>query len=85
MTLITVSENTKEKNNRRGNPNSKIPVIAIDKNNRVLLFKSTLDAQDKGFSRGSIRGCINKKQNVHKGCKWYKVNYKHNLRLRNNK
>lgn len=89
MTLTTQSENTKEMLNRKGNtfvlnnPNPKIPVIAIDtKNNKVLLFESTLDAQNKGFNRSCISECINKKQKTHKGCKWYKLNYKHNLILR---
>lgn len=89
MTLTTKSENTEERNNRRGNPNPKTPVIAIDNNNnnKILLFKSTHDAQDKGFDSGNISRCANKspRHKTHKGYKWYKVNYKHNLRLRNNK
>lgn len=83
MTLTTKSENTKERNDRRGNPKPKTPIIAID-NTKVLLFKSTLDAQNKGFKRVNISRCINKSPGykTHKGYKWYKINYKHNLRLR---
>lgn len=81
MTLTTKSENTKERNNRGGIPNPKTPIIAIS-NTKVLLFKSTHDAQDKGFNRGNISECTNKKRKTHKGYKWYKVSYKHNLRLR---
>ena len=82
MTLTTGSENTKERINRCGTSKPKIPVIAIDKNNKILLFKSTLDAKDKGFNSGNISKCLNKKLKTHKRYKWYKVNYKHNLRLR---
>lgn len=81
MTLTTQSENSKERNNRRGNPNPKTPVIAID-DNKILLFKSTRDAQNKGFKHGAISNCINKKWKFYKGYKWYKVNYKHNLKLK---
>ena len=81
MTLTTQSENCKERNDRRGTTLSKIPIIAID-NNKILLFKSTFDAQNKGFDRRHISRCIDKKNKHHKGYKWYKVNYKHNLRLR---
>lgn len=82
MTLTTGSENSKEMINRCGTPKSKTPVIAMGKNNKILLFKSTLDAKDKGFNSGNISKCLNKKLKTHKGYKWYKVNYKHNLRLR---
>lgn len=82
MTLTTVSENSKEMIDRRGNPNPKVPVIAIDKNNKVLLFKSTLDAKKKGFDQGNISKCLKGKYKTHKGYKWYKVSYSHNLRLR---
>ena len=82
MNLTTGSENSKERNNRRGNPTPKASVIAIDKKDKVLLFKSTHDAQNKEFDRSAIAKCTNKKWKTHKGYKWYKVNYKHNLRLR---
>ena len=83
MILTTQNENLKERNNRRGNPKSKTPIIAIAiDNTKVLLFKSTLDAQDKGFDHSHISKCINKKLKTHKRYKWYKINYKHNLKLR---
>ena len=85
MTLTTQSENSKEMLNRRGNPNPKTPVIAIDTHsNKVLLFKSTHDAQDKGFHHSDISKCINKlpHHKSHKGYKWYRINYKHNKTYR---
>lgn len=83
MTLTTQNENLKERNNRRGNPNPKTPIIAIN-NTKILLFKFTRDANNKGFDQRHISKCINKLPHykTHKGYKWYKVNYKHNLRLR---
>lgn len=83
MTLTTRSENSKERINRGGTPNPKAPVIAID-SDKILLFKSMLDAQDKGFDQGAISKCINKSHHykTHKGYRWYKINYKYNLRLR---
>ena len=79
MTLTTLSENSKEMINRRGNPNPKVSVIAIS-DNKVLLFKSVHDAQDKGFRHGCIKACIDKLPyyKTHKGYKWYRINYKHN-------
>lgn len=85
MMLTTGSENSKERANRKGIHNPKTPLIAIDKSNKILLFKSTLDVRDKGFNRRAVSQCINKKRKTHKGYKWYKVNYKHDLRLRKNK
>ena len=81
MTLTTQSKNCNERINRRGTTKPKVPVIAID-GFKVLLFKSTKDAQNKGFNQGAISECINKKRKIHKRYKWYKVNYSHNLRLR---
>ena len=77
MTLTTGGKNTKERNNRKGNPTPKTPIIAIN-STKILLFKSTLDAKNKGFDRRAISRCINKKQKTHKNYKWYRVNYKHN-------
>lgn len=81
MTLTTKSENTKERNKRKGNPNPKNSIIAID-NTKVLFFESTLDAQDKGFDSRNISKCLNKKQKTHKGYRWYRINYKHNKTYR---
>lgn len=80
MMLTTQNENVKERNNRKGTPLPKVPIIGIG--NKILLFKSTIDAQNKGFDRRHIFHCINKINKTHKGYKWYKINYKHNLKLR---
>ena len=82
MTLTTQIENTKERNDRRGNPNTKVPVIAMGKNNKILLFKSLSDAKNKKFDPSAIGRCVNKKWKSYKGYKWYKANYKHNKILR---
>ena len=89
MTLTTQIENAKERLNRVGNPTTfildnpkpKIPVIALG-GNKVLLFKSTLDARNKGFVPSHISKCLKGNRKTHKGYKWFKVNYKHGLRLR---
>ena len=74
MTLTTRIENSEECIKRRGNPNPNIPVIAIN-SSKVLLFKSTRDARNKGFTQSTVSQCVNKKHKSHKGYKWYKVNY----------
>lgn len=83
MTLMTRSENCKERINRVGSPTlkPKQPVIGI-KHDSIVLLKSTIDGKARRFDSANIRRCINKKQKTHKGYKWYKVNYKHNIRLR---
>ncbi len=81
MTLTTNSENVKEMLARKGTRIPKIPVIGI-KDNSMALLKSMSDGDNRGFNRGNIYSCINKRLKTHKGYKWYKVNYKHNLRLR---
>lgn len=81
MILTTGSENSKERFDRRGNPNPKTSVIAIS-DNKILLFKSTRNAQDNGFDRRNLTKCINKKLKSYKGYKWFRVNYKHNKAFR---
>lgn len=81
MTLCTKSENTQERNSRRGNPNPKVPIIGI-KGDSVILLKSMFDGDAKRFNNGNISLCLNKKRKTHKGYKWYKVNYKHNKTYR---
>ena len=84
MTLTTLSENTKEKNNRKGNPKPKAPVIGI-KVDSIILLKSMIDGDAKGFDYSNISKCIRKKYKSHKGYRWYKVNYRHNKKYRVNK
>lgn len=83
MTLTTQSENSKERINRCGNSFKKdaISVIGI-KHDSIILLNSTLDGKARGFGQSNISKCINKKRKTHKGYKWYRINYKHNLRLR---
>lgn len=85
MTLIPHKYNSIEMFNRNGNPGirTRIPTIGI-KNNKILLFKSILDTQNKGFDSCNVNRCVNKVPHYksHKGYKWYRINYKHNLRLR---
>ena len=83
MTLTMGSNNTKERNNRCGNSFkiSQTPVIGIN-NNSIILLKSTFDGTKIGFNHSHISECANKIYKQHKGYRWYKINYKHNLRLR---
>lgn len=80
MTLCTKSENTIEVNNRCKSSFGliRVPVIGIGSN--ILLFKSINEGKAKGFSH--IHHCLRGDYSQHKGYKWYKINYKHNLRLR---
>lgn len=81
--LRTSSDNTKNRNMRRGNPTPPKPVIGISiKFKPPLLFKSTSDSKQKGFTQGNISSCCRKayckNTNIYKGYRWYFVSYKHN-------
>lgn len=96
MTLMTQSENCVERNNRNGAPmlnkesalkngrKRMKPVLGLplDDTNKIILISSVNDVSNCGFDPGNVSRCLNKTYKFHKGYKWYKVNYKHNLRLR---
>lgn len=47
------------------------PIIGISiKDNSILRFNSSMEAQRNGFSQGNISMCLNKIRNSHKGYKW---------------
>ena len=80
MTLMTCSENCKEKNNRNGNPIPKQSVIGIplDNANKIILATSTKDVVKYGFDQCHISNCLAKTYKSHKRYKWFRVRYKHN-------
>lgn len=84
MTLMLKSENTRERNNRNGNPNPKQSVLGVplDYTNKIILTLSIKDVSNHEFHIGNVGSCIRKERKTHKGYKWYKVNYKHNKYLR---
>jgi hypothetical protein len=73
MTLVTKSENSKERNDRCGSPNrgnfKKLRGINI-KDGSVIIFDSVLSLYDKGFDPSTIRKCMKGKYTHHKGYKW---------------
>ena len=54
------------------NPNPPKPVEALDQESskRVFYFKSIMDAERAGFSRGHVCECCNGKRKTHKGYIW---------------
>lgn len=82
MTLMLGSDNSIERNNRNPNPKQPVLGIPLDGAKKTILAISTNDVTNYGFYPGAVSNCITKKRKTHKGYKWYKVNYKHNRRLR---
>lgn len=90
MSLVTRSENSKDvctrnpawhsKDSRaKASKSSLKPIIGIHKkDSKILLFKSTKEATEKGFTDTCISNCLNRRQKSSKGYKWYYINYKHN-------
>lgn len=81
MSLIKDKDNIIDRNNRNGNPIPKIPCIGINKNS-IILLKSCSDGKSKGFRATHISTCLRKNKKLHKGYRWYKINYKHGRRYR---
>ena len=75
MILTTASENTKERNDRKGVYR---PIIGIPlKSSTIILFKTLAQSKNKGFNPGNIVSCIKGRQKSSKGYKWYYISYKH--------
>ena len=97
MTLTTQSENSKERNKRKGSPflnkisllkasiqnkkNLSKSILGI-KNNKIVLLYSINDSKLLGFEPSSICNCLKHRQKTHRGYKWYYVSYKHNKSYR---
>ena len=84
MTLMLDSDNTKERNNRNGNPTPKQPVIGVplEKTKKIVLTVARIDVSNYGFKPGNVGMCLAKRRKSHKGYKWFRVIYKHNNRYR---
>ena len=88
MTLMTGSENSKERNARNGLPGLKRmkPVIGIplDNINKIILTISRQDVSNYEFDPSSVGKCVAKKKKykTHKGYKWFRLSYKHNKKYR---
>ena len=75
LSIVLSSENTKERNNRCGNPNPSQPIVGINiKDNSILIFKSPYDATHKGFDPSNIRKCCKgiygKSKSIYKDYYW---------------
>ena len=81
MCLIPQSENSRERNQRRGSIYKRKPCIGI-KSDSVLLLKSLNDGELYGFNHTHISNCCKKRYKTHKKYKWYFINYTHNTRYR---
>ena len=69
--FISSSDNSKERIKRNGSPASPKKVMAISlTENKVIIFKSMLQAEKLGFDQGCISKCCNGKLKTHKGYKW---------------
>ncbi len=86
MTLMTQSNNCRERNNRNGNPflNRKKPILGVSLDNakKIILAMSTKDVWNYGFDPSSVGKCAKNKWKSYKGYKWFRVNYKHNKTYR---
>ena len=81
MTLMTQSENSLDRINRNGTTRPKQPILGIplDSTKKIILTIARQDVSNHGFNPSNVNSCINKKYKSHKGYKWYRVNYKHNM------
>ena len=71
LSIISIKDNIKERNTRRGNPNPPIPIIGINiDDNTILIFKSLNSAKEKGFHPGLIKKYISTGQ-TYKRYKWF--------------
>jgi hypothetical protein len=82
LSIVTKKDNIKERNGRRGLPKRKGKPLLAFNHQIVLLFKSYTDAVSKNFDSRSIRYCLLKQRNSHKGYKWYYINYSHSRKYR---
>ena len=83
LSLVTLEDNTSERNIRKGYPNSGNfkPIIGINKDT-IILLKSRNEAKEKGFRPSNITLVCQGKRPHHKGYKWFYINYKHNKTYR---
>jgi len=71
LTIITKSDNSKERINRCGTLNSRKPIIGINiEDNSIIIFKYRNEAREMGFNPGAISLVCQGKHNSHKGYKW---------------
>ena len=74
LSLVSISENTKDRNNRKGCyfSTTKKPIIAISiKDGSFILFNFVRQVIEKGYDPGEVSKCCNNKAKSHKGYKWY--------------
>ena len=80
MSLVTKSDNSKERNKRRGCLMSNVDIrrklmksiIGISKDNfNFIIFNSITEASQKGFDSSNISKCLKKKAKSHKGFQWF--------------
>ena len=69
--FVSKSDNSKERNERSGNPNPPKKVMAISLTKpKVIIFQSIRQAEQLGFDHSPICKCCKGKQKSHKGYKW---------------
>ena len=72
LSIIYYKDNLDERNNRRGIPKPKKPIIGISINdNSILIFKSLIDARQYGFHTNMISHVCKGMYSQHKGYRWY--------------
>lgn len=74
LSIVTNSDNSKDRNKRNGNPNGRNfkPIIGISIiDNSIIIFKSINDCKAKGFTSPSVIKCLKSRAKSHKGYKWY--------------
>lgn len=83
LSLVTISENSKERLVRCGNPfidnnpsiNKRKSVIGIHKDNgSIIIFNILTNARKLGLNPSHIRSCCVGNRNTHGGYKWYYLN-----------
>ena len=69
--FVNKSDNSKERNERGGNPNPPKKVMAISLTKpKVIIFQSMRQAEQLGFNHSNISKCCNGKLKNYKGYKW---------------
>lgn len=75
LSIVTKSDNIKERNNRVGNPNPPKSVIGIPiLSGPIYVFNDMHQAEDFGFYNSHISACCLGKRKSHGGYKWYYLN-----------
>ena len=83
ISLVTVSENVRERNLRYDYSKNQKMVIGISIEDRtVIILKSIKDGKEKGFNPCNITNCLKGRYKHHKKYKWKYLNCKHNKKLR---